>query len=408
MKQKSVLLLCAFLFILLSAFPLGAADMGLILDQSASYTRFDGDGSLVYSGSLIPWFSVPLGESGDFYFSASATRKYENEKWFFIPELFRTEFEWRFSKSTQVKLGRFQYTDPLGFIAAGLFDGLQFSQVLGNGVLSLGGWYTGFLFKKTAEITLTPEDLASYHSELDYGNFSDTYFASRRVFAALGYEHPAIAEKIRLKTALLGQLDLNSRETEEAFNSAYFALKLTVPLGASFFIDAGGAVEGSDDGVERKLAFAGEGGLSWLPPTEIKDKLSLMGRFTSGVQEGSSSKVTAFSPLTTETQGIILEAKLSGLSALHAVYTARLVQALAINLSAYYFIRTDKGTYQGWLASNEGYRLGAEFFGTLIWSPVSDLRVQVGGGAFLPSLGDTAPSEPLRWKILANVVLVLY
>ena len=406
MKRKISLLKYSliFAFILLPVFSAAAKDMGLILDQSGSYEKIADADELQYTGTLIPWFSTPLGSTADLYLSAGVSAQYEYEKWKIIPELLRTELSLRMGETGTIQIGRMNYADPLGFIAAGLFDGARYSMDFGGGsMLGIGVWYTGFLYKKKAHITMTADDLAIYDSELDYGNFYDTYFAPRRLVAAVDWEHPCLAELIRLRLALIGQFDFSGND--ELYHSQYLIAKAAIPV-QQFVFELGASAELAEAADEYLVSFAGELGISWALPTPIQDRLMLLGRFSGGT---INDTIAAFVPINTESQGYVLRAKLSGLSMLRLEYTARLHQTFSIDLSSSYFILSDKGTYQGLgSAGYDGYFLGNEFYGLAIWSPVSDLQIRAGGGAFLSSMGNAVKNGDVRWRVDLNVVLALF
>ena len=399
MKKIALLLL---LFIPLYA---GAYDLGVLLDQSAGVGGIKDDSSFDYSAALIPRFSTLLGDAGDIFVSAGVTASYEQENFTFVTELLRSEITWRFD-GLRVKAGRLSYADPLNFVVDGLFDGAQVLYDTTMGIFSAGAWYTGLLYKKTAKITITGEDTLSYYSKLDYGDFADTYFASRRMLMAVGWEHPSLAELVRLKCALTGQFDLNGYDTP--YHSQYATLRAGIPVQRLVF-ELGGAIQIAQAADEFGVGLAGELGVSWLPPTAFQSQLSLNGRFTSGNAESGSG--IAFVPVTTRDQGSVLKAKLSGISVLSADYTARILQSFSSSLAASYFVRSDLGTYKGYPASaatEDGYLLGGELFARVIWSPASDVRLSAGGGFFAPALGNVAPDAAPQWRIELGLVLALY
>jgi hypothetical protein len=119
----------------------------------------------------------------------------------------------------------------------------------------------------------------------------------------------------------------------------------------------------------------------------------------------------AFVPVSNKFYGNILKARLPATSVIALDYTARINQAMGASLNAAYCMRTDRGTYMAWpvnIEDNTGYLLGLELFGQFVWSPFSDLQLRLGGGAFLPSLGDVGPKEDPRWRVELNVVLAIY
>ena len=395
--RKSIKLICVLLAF--SSMSLRAKDFGLVLDQTASY---DGD-KFDYKGILIPRFSALIGKNGGIYISLGAN--IQIDPFTVVPEILRTDFYWR-QGGGEFRFGRMQYSDPLGFVANGLFDGLRFSYDTNSaGSFSAGAWYTGFLYKKRTNITMTPNELSSNSEDLDYSDFFNTYFAPKRVLAALDWEHPSLAELLRLKLSLLGQLDLSADEFKKGLHSQYFAGKLTLPLGI-FFFDLGGCLELTEQSDEIKMSIAGEFGASLPFPTPFDDRLSFVGRFSSGVPEGDTI-IEAFNPLTTITQGEVIEARLSGLSILTLAYNARFHRTFSLGLSASYFILSDLGGTCAVLG-NEGWFGGCEFYGRAAWSPVSDIQLNLGGGVFLPKLGNAAPDGDIKWKIELNFILSLY
>ncbi|GHV69704.1 hypothetical protein AGMMS49928_13160 [Spirochaetia bacterium] len=377
-----------------------SADLGLLLDQTPEAGNSAGDPAFSYTGKLIPWVSAALREDLDFYVSAGLTAKLTDSDWTFFPELIRASLRFRFGGS-QLEAGRIHYADPFGFIAAGMFDGLSFETGLGTGIFSLGAYYTGFLYKKTANIAITTKELIDHNSPLDWEDFGGTYFSPRRVLAQVSYTD-SLWGRLRLKLALLGQFDVSGEEN--LYHSQYLAARFSFPW--KFFIFEGGGVMELIEAAETepKTAFAGELGLFLMPPGGITDRIYLGGRWSSGKQENDS--VTAFMPLTTVSQGKILKASFSGLASIAAGYNARLHQKLALEVEGRYFLRTDLGTYTVWpVRDPDSYLLGAEVYTQFTYSPVSDLRLNLGGGAFIPA---PEHNSDVRWQIQLNALLALF
>ena len=399
--MKGFRLFLGVLLILLPCMATWAADFGLVLDQTGGVTGAEGSNDFDYSASLIPRLSGFLGERSDFFISASGTVEYLAENWTFVPELLRTDLFFRFNNG-DFRIGRMYYTDPLGFIADGLFDGARFGFHTPIGILSLGGWYTGLLYKNRANIVMTEKDAEEIRTEIDYSDFANTYFASRRIVAALGWEHPSLGGSVRSNLTVLAQFD----NTGEGLNTQYFIAKVSVPF-SSFVFDVGGAFGLKELSGDVKTTLGGELGLSWLIPTPIDDRLSLIGRSSTGSTEAMSS----FLPITTVSQGYILQPKVTGLSIATLDYTARLAQGFALSLASNYFIRNDFVTFMSYPVTegnSERYFMGNEFYGSLLWSPVSDLRFNLGGGVFLPSMGNVAPKAYKLWRIELSAILALY
>jgi hypothetical protein len=415
MKASRCGLLLFFLLLILTPFSLGAADFGLLLGQYAEY-RTEGSekavqspGGFQYQASLLPHFSLLFGDSSELYVSAGISLNVE-DKVYGVFDLLRTEYSFH-SGNWRIRAGRIAYSDPLDFIATGLFDGARFTYNTKLGNFGIGAWYTGFLYKKNANITMTAEDQASWDTALDYGNFFNTYFAPRRFLVSLDWEHPSIAELLRLKAAITIQADLSGKG-EEKYHSQYLTVKAALPY-KSFNFELGGSLELAEfkpeiDEKTLNIAFAWDMGVFWTLPTSFNSQLSLTGRFASGNTYGS---VGAFVPITDHLNGNVLQAKISGISILSLNYTAQFLESLELSLNASYFVRNDLGTYMAWpinYADNTGYFLGSELFLGLAWKPVSDVQLGFGGGVFLPVLGNVNPGEKPKWHVELTAVIVLY
>jgi hypothetical protein len=396
------------LFITITFFTaaLQAADFGVLLDQGARVGGIE-EAAFDYEANLIPRFSTLLGDSGDLYLSAALTFGYDDGA-YFVPELLRSELTWRFGRGAKLMSGRMRYSAPFTALAEGLFDGLQFSYSASLGTLYAGAWYTGLLYKKKANIIISGEDFISYYNGLDYENFADTYFASKRVVAALGWEHPALAELLRTKLGVIAQIDLNGNDNY--LHSQYITARIGMPV-SQFVFSLGGALEIAENADDNKIGFAGELEASWNLPTAFSSRLSLSWYYASGHAEDEDSPLTAFTPITSQFCGSILQANPSAISTINLVYSARLHQSFSLSVASMYFIRTDLGTFVSYpldIENSDGYCLGNEFYVNLIWSPVSDLQINLGGGMFVPATGNAAPDRKPQWRVELGAIFTLY
>jgi hypothetical protein len=376
-----------------------AVDFGLILDQNADYGGYGSDGSFGYSGSLIPRFTALLGTSADLYVSAGIRAAYaEGAKWRFVPELLRTELTY-YTGNLELKAGRMYHADPLGLIADGLFDGAKLSMDSEAGSFSLGAWYTGFLYKNRANILMTAEDREIYIREFDFADFANTYFAPPRFVASLDWERLSLGGPLQASAALIAQFDLS----DKPLNSQYLAAKLSLP-GSLFGFDVGGIFELIEEEGDFGTAAAAELAFRLTPQTRLPQSLSFLGRYSSGGLKGG---FLAFKPVTTKAQGDIFKVGLSGISLVSLDYLVRPAGTFTTGLTATCFIRSDLQTYSSYPISEEskGYVLGTEFFGRLLWAPWSDLQVNLGGGLFLPSLGNANANAETSWRMELNVIV---
>jgi len=400
LKRIRILFLCSLFFALCSLLP--AVDFGLLLNQDAGYGGLENDTNFDYSIGLVPRLSGLIGNSGDFIISAGLEADY-NKGWGFVPELLRTELTFH-TGNFAFEIGRMYHTDPIGFVAEGLFDGVRLSYYSGLGTFSLGAWYTGLLYKKRVNVELTPEDIESNKAPLDYGDMLGTYFAPRRFLGALTWEHLGLLVQPTL--SILGQFDFFG---EKPLNSQYAVAKLVMPV-KGFSLDIGGCFELVENDGKFSTAVAAEAEMAYSPPTMLKNRLSLTGHYASG-NTGPDSSFAEFQPLTTRSQGDVLRVRLTGLTILSLDYVIRLHPAFAAGLTSTYFMRNDLSTNSGYPIpedNSNGHFLGDEFFARLLFSPASDLQVNLGGGIFLPSLGDAAPKEKNFWRVELNVIFSLF
>jgi hypothetical protein len=405
MKTKYRILLILPLLFLPAV--LGAADFSLITNQYSEASNLEtGESKFVeYRLDFLPAISFLIGDTGDFTLSAKISLDWQDE-FIWTPELQRTEFSYRWG-NVGFRAGRMNYSDPLGFIVSGLFDGVQFEHNSKAGTFSLGVWYTGFLYKKISYIVMKQEEQTAFAVPVDLSDM-DTYFASRRLLASLDWENLSIADFLQLSAAITAQFDLSDAD-EEKYNSQYVTLKATIPV-KSFSFEMGGSLEIAEvDEKDPDIALAGDLGIYWKLPSTFNSRLSLTGRFNSGHTKG---KIKEFIPFTNRLYGDILKVKLPGITILGMNYSALFVPSFGISLNASHFMRNDFVTCKVYPIDvdndNYGTSLGTEFFAQLVWSPLSDFQVSLGGGAFFPSLGNVAPDDSPQWRAELSVIIALF
>jgi hypothetical protein len=387
------LLICYLLFAI--CYLPQAWDFGMLLNQNGGYGGIASEGNFDYSIGAVPRFTGLLGQTGDFIISGGFEVDY-NDGWGYVPEILRTELSFH-PGNWAFEIGRMYHSDPLGFIAEGLFDGAKLAYNSEAGTFSADAWYTGLLYKKRANIALTSEEQEANSAPLDYSDFkefTETYFAPKRVLGALGWEH--LGGPVQVRASILGQFDFSG---EKPLNSQYAVVKLTMPVSA-FSFDLGGCLELLQNDGDLKTAFAAEAGVAYALPTSFKSRLSLLARYSSA----------HFAPFTIKSQGNILGAKLSGLSVISLDFLARLGPTLSANLASTYFICNDT-SYTGYPVpdgGSDGNLLGNEFFARLLWGQASDLQISLGGGIFLPSMGNVAPTADNLWRVELSVVFSLF
>jgi hypothetical protein len=377
-----------------------AADFGLLLSSSGEYAS-SGEG-FGFTGNARPWFSSVINEKVSLYLSGNVKFEYENEAWAkpVLVELERTELNFRPVPSVYLTLGRQLYTDAGGLVASGLFDGFRGSFGLGAVRLSPAVFYTGFLYKKTADILMTSGDLDAYYLPLEYGDMAG-YFASRRVLGSLAAEFPDLSSRTSLTLELLAQFDVNSGP---GLHSQYLEARYGVEAADSlrfFLTGIGSAAE--REGGDTAVSFAAVFGTDWDVPGAARDMLSAELRWASGAV---NSTVGPFIPVNGIDQGSVFTPGLSGLMNARLSYAVRPLGSLSLRGEAVSFWRTDTETFKDpELDAASGDRfLGVEAYVRAVWAAQSALRLSAGGGAFFPGSAFVSGAG-IRWK--TNLTLIL-
>jgi hypothetical protein len=338
-------------------------------------------GKFNFTGTAVPWFGTPLGEQGNLYLSAGLSVEYAEEEWKPVFEPYRFGLTYRFDSGLRLEAGRIS-RQPLGLVYTGLFDGFALDFELGKNRLSAGAFYTGLLYKKTANIVMSPGD---------YGDFNDGdhYFSSRRLLFSLGWGLP-VSGGASLGLEAIGQIDLNEPDARIAgdakVHSQYATATFTLPFLQYFNAGLGAALGIIEAGRDAGFCFAASADLDWLPPGGRTDLLSLGAAVSSGAWADGAK---AFLPINTIAQGKVLGPRLSGIAVMEGEYSVRIHPSLSTQISAAYFFRTDTHTYSDseLNPSSLSPLLGGEAYCGFTYAPVSDIRVTLGGGIFLPQLG---------------------
>jgi hypothetical protein len=379
-------------------------DFGGNLSQNLGLENASADGSHVgFSGAtkITPWMSAVLPNNLYLYLSAGFSLQYETDQ-DVVPvfDLERSELTWQPRPNIFLEAGRFTYSDPLGYVASGLFDGAAASLGLGKTRLSLGAFYTGLLYKKTAEITMTAADA------FDYADADQYWAPSRAVFSAV-YTVPGLFSwKDTLTAGFIGQFDFRD-EKASRLNTQYGMLQYLISPLDSLHLNLGGVLEfaereGAEPGFGYLLTLRGD----WELPTKMNDQFSLRFRHASGLADNNDNQA-AFTPITGISQSSVFNARLSGLMALSMVFTLSPLAELSIVKETNLLMRTDLATFstEGINPDSKSHALGMEIFVSLVWVPLSDVGLTFGGGVFLPfPEGAFYGDAPPKWKCSLGLV----
>ena len=377
-----------------------ALDYGVTLHQTVELSGAEGDNpELTYAPGLGPWLSEASGEAVDFYLSVFTNMKYDAGAWRFVPELGRLSLLYRPLSGLGLEFGRIRCDDPNNLVVSGLLDGLMGTFGMGNTRLSLGAFYSGFLYREQAKIFMTAAD-----SAWDYNAAGDMVFsfAGRRLISTAGWEVPSLfGSPHGLAVNILAQFDLNA--AEEKLDSQYCSLRFYFSPLPSVYARLGtviGFAEYRTTGdTEGQINLALSAGLDWALPGAAEDAVSFSVVWASGGIDNSF--LGPFRPITMFSSSGVLSAGVAGLGRLRGSDTVRLLENLSLDLDCRYFFRGNLETFDTLpLTADRGERaLGGELYGSVIWVPVSDISVVCGAGLFFPGLGNAVQgAAPPRWK----------
>jgi hypothetical protein len=196
----------------------------------------------------------------------------------------------------------------------------------------------------------------------------------------------------------LAQFDLNGED--DRLHTQYLSLRFLFSPLPVFNISAGGVLglaEQAETDTETGLALLLNA--DWYLPTAWRDMVSLGFRWGSGAAEGKG--VGPFIPVSSISQGNVLNSGLSGLMAIRTAYTVRPHKSLSLVLDGRYFFLAngaDSGT--------DNKALGGEVYGSVNWAPVMDVTLTAGGGVFFPGMGNALPSgAPVQWLVSAGLTV---
>jgi hypothetical protein len=137
-------------------------------------------------------------------------------------------------------------------------------------------------------------------------------------------------------------------------------------------------------------------------PGSLNDRVSVTAKFSSG---DWNSDFAGFMPVSSRAQGSVFPDKMSGvdtisgLASLSADYFVKVFESVFLDGSLRYFARTYNHP------NSAGIFYGGEFWVSLNWQPLDDLRLNVGGGIFFPGMGNADPKGDALLKLIAGLTL---
>ena len=395
--MKRLLILAFMLMIVCGS--VFSVDFGLVLGQTA---EAESDFFTSETG-FNPWFSYDNGNSISLYLSAFLTMRYSGEfsgegSMVFIPEFSRFAFIYKINEKISLEAGRIEFADVLGFTASGLFDGIRFKMELPPGSLSAAFLYTGLLYKETASIIMTGTDGINYYTPFEGSNYGD-YGASRRALASGRWDMPVkfpAGDACVLSADVLMQIDVNNND--DFLHSQYAAALMEFYPKDMIRITGGllfSAMQNDSGNFGTAFGFLAQCKMGF-PFTKASDLFGVTAKATFGTTENG---FTSYMPVSGIPQGSVFEETLSGLAYLSLDYNIRIINSLFAECAVRYFMRT-------YNMEDEGNLYGGEIWASLGWRLLEDIFIFLGGGLFIPGMGNVYPEETdVIWKVTAGFTL---
>jgi hypothetical protein len=378
----------------------GAQDFGMVI-RDAFELRGGNDTSFAWTQTATPWFLYNPRDEFSFHLSLDLSLGYiptkdttdnnEFDKWRPQVQVNRVGAVWNPVSTVYVELGRVSYEDPLANVAVGLFDGAKALMNLNRNTLEAAVLYTGLQDKERAKVVLTEADLIDFIDE-------DNYFAARRLLFALSWQARSWGDRENtFDLAALAQVDLRSG-SEEKLHSQYAVAKFSIPLFSLVTVSAGGIFGMKQQDSGGAYSFAGNFSATLPMPGGLSDFLSLSAYVSSGVVD---RLIRPYFPVTVISAGEIYTPSISGLNMGNLLYQVTLNRSLYLDAVFRYFWRTTSDIIPGIAASSnsDADHLGAEFYISGVWTPLSDLSIMVGTGAFFPDGPVKDAGTPIMWKV---------
>ena len=408
MKRIALLLVLCFLCVNF----VFSVDFGLLAEQKFEWEQDLAETkTFSWSPTFTPWFSWDSGEGISVYLSGHFPLKYtkiidddiddDKDNWgkpAFKFELTRSSFSYT-ARQFSFEAGRVIYSDIMGVTAAGLFDGIRLQVPLFIGDFSAGLFYTGLLYKESAKIMMTATDGSNYAEPWD--EKFKYYFASRRILFAGRFDLP-VMEYNNFSLEAIVQFDCNGEE-DDRLHSQYFQGLMEIFTQGKIGIAGGAFIEtmqskvGDDD--DFTLAIGALGVIRIDLPTPINDGLKFTSKFCSGPWNDT---FTTYTPVSTQSQGQVFQEPFSDIWVNKLNYDVRILPSLFMETALSYFVKAST------TPDDDGKKImyGGEFWGSLAFQPVNDIRATLGGGMFLPKLGNFFPDDTKpMWKISAGVYI---
>ncbi|SIQ89898.1 hypothetical protein SAMN05920897_11783 [Alkalispirochaeta americana] len=367
---------------------------GINLDSSSSFSQADHkeDNDPDHTVTAALWIRSLLVLSRDRSVEMIAQGSYtwsDDREYLFNVDTLRAtgRFPGLLGETSMVRAtaGRFHLRDTTGLVLSHVADGLQLRVSYPFARLRLAGGYTGLLLNPVSDIRMTETDLTESDDD-------DTFFGPARLLGVAEITFSDLPRRQSLSAAVTAQKDLRDADDDETtFDSLYATIALSGPLAGNLYHSLSGTVMAgsaeADSTTKSSLGFLAEARLRYYREALAGSRLGANFTWASG-DEGGADR---FVPITRGTAGTILDLPLEDILRGEIFYSFRPFPGIQPSLTVgWFFLASDERPQTPEVdTDSDGRFLGTEVVGRLVARPVSDLGIQLTGGAFFPASGSS-------------------
>ncbi len=325
------------------------------------------------------------------------------------------------SSELHISLGRFQFSEPTGYVLSHTADGasarLRFPRV----VLQADAAYTGLLLNPASDIRISDEDFSEQFDE-DENRFGPQRFLTQGQFALSG---TGALRKWVLYA--LAQFDMREQEAGvETIDSQYWGTLFSFKFGRYFYHDAfltAGTAQVSSAEDTKKMSLLTGFSSYYLREDWLASRIKLYGVAATpdapveDIDIGIDLPfgISQVRPLNSPSLGMVVDPTLDSLLGFGGDYSFRpfmhsnteIIDRFQPSFGGRAYFRIYKWNAD-WMELNEdsdAWFLGTEYNAGFIWRLFSDLSAAVNGAVFFPGAAwseDADQEYMLQFKLSAS------
>ncbi|SRR6056297_3299462 len=325
------------------------------------------------------------------------------------------------SSMLNLSLGRFQFSEPTGYILSHTADGASVRLLFPRVHLQADAAYTGLLLNPASDVRISDEDFSEQFDE-DESRFGPRRMLTQGQLAVIG-------TRALQKWVLYGLAQFDMREEEpgvETIDSQYWGTLFSFKFGRYFYHDAfltAGTAQVSSAEDTKKMSLLTGFSSHYLREDWLSSRFMFYGLAATpdapveDIDIGIDLPfgISQVRPLNSPSLGMVVDPTLDSLISFGGDYsfrpfmhsTTEVMNRFQPSLGGRAFYRIYKWNAD-WMELNEdsdAWFLGTEYNAGFIWRLFSDLSAAVNGAVFIPGTvwsKDADPEYMLQFKLSAS------